>query len=91
MENYYVSLLVKWLDDVPMGGYRTYIINAALAVAWIAVGFLYGHWEIAAGFIGLSVSNIFYRKAVEGQAAKLSYMESMLEKVTLELTRRGPK
>lgn len=85
MNHIIVKALLAVIDKIPMGAYRTYIINIVLIVAWSAFVLFGGSVEVAAAAIGLSVSNIFMRKSNESQSDKLLYIEGLLQDVTQQL------
>lgn len=82
MTNIIVKLLIGWIDKVPMGSYRTYVINIVLIVAWGVFILFGGDPTVAAAAIGISLSNLFQRKSNETQTAKMVYIESLLQGVT---------
>lgn len=85
MNHIIVKALLALIDKIPMGTYRTYIINLVLILAWVAFVLFGGSVEVAAAAIGLSVSNIFMRKSNESQSDKLIYIEGLLQDVTQKL------
>lgn len=85
MNSLIIAYIVRIINAAPFGGFRTYIVNTILLILWVALAAFTGHWEIALGFIGTSLSNLFQRKATEGQNDKLIYLESMLEDLTRQL------
>ena len=89
MPNIIISFLVGLLDKVPMGSYRTYIINIVLIVSWGVFMFFGGNPEISAAAIGISVSNLFQRKSNETQTAKMIYIESLLQGVTEHMEKQA--
>lgn len=85
MNHIIVKALLALIDKIPMGSYRTYIINLVLILAWVVFAAFGGDFEVAAVAIGVSLSNIFMRKSNESQSDKLLYIEGLLQDVTQQL------
>lgn len=90
MNQLIISLLVSWVRKFPANGYMTYVTNIGVALLWLVLAALTGHYELAAGFIGQAMSNMFARRATESNNAKLLYLEGLLQDLSTQLAVQYP-
>ena len=81
----FTSILVKVIMAIPLGNYRTYIINVAIMLLWPVLGYMTGNWELAFGFVAQAMSNIFSRDATAKVDSRVIMLEGVLEDLTRQL------
>lgn len=77
--------LVRFVKGLPMVGYTTYAVNIGFALLWVLMAALTGHWEVALGFVGQFMSNVFMRRSNDMQNDKLLYLEAMLQDISKQV------
>ena len=80
------SILAKIIMTIPLSNYRTYIINVIIMLAWPALGYFTGNWELAFGFVAQAVSNIFHRDATAKVDSRVIMLEGVMEDLTRQIT-----
>ena len=76
-----IWLIDKLMDLIPFSGYRTYIINGVIILAFVAAGLYTGEWGIAGGFIGMAISNLFHREGVKAAEIKTEMLADAIEQM----------
>ena len=80
------SILAKIIMMIPLGNYRTYIVNAIIMLVWPALGYFTGNWELAFGFVAQAMSNIFHRDATAKVDSRVIMLEGVMEDLTRQIT-----
>lgn len=82
----FTSIIAKVIMAMPLGNYRTFIINIMIMLIWPALGYFTGNWELAFGFVAQAMSNIFHREATAKVDSRIIMLEGIMQDLSTQLT-----
>lgn len=82
MNQMIANMVVRFVANLPMNGYGTYVVNGVAILGWLVYMGLTLNFEIGAGAIALHLGQVFTRRSNDKQSDKLLYLESLLQEVT---------